>query len=140
MKNSILILGFVSILNVTLKAQSRLPASAERLIVYSEERNALVFKDSTEAPCCHIVIKSLPPLSNNATPVNIVFPKGKYTISKSDDLSIPGDYRVYIEDLDEEKNYNLNLSDSHSFKATNDEYPGRFILHIERPGARLASK
>jgi hypothetical protein len=103
-----------------------------RTVVYSEADKALVYEDSVGTDFSNIVFKSLPPLSEEMIPVSIVLTKGNYTLTKSPELEIPLDYRIYLEDTWTLKNYNLNSSEHYSFKVKSTD-PERFILHIEKP-------
>src|SRR4051812_884121 len=85
-------------------------APNNRTLVYSENENALVFEGTPANGSANIIIKTLPSLSEDSVPVKIILTRGNYTLSKSADLAIPFDYRVYVEDTWTEKNYNLNSS------------------------------
>lgn len=138
MKKLILILASIITTLHSASAQTASCAASSCSVIYSETNNTLIYQDSLLTKNTQIIIRELPPLSNDTTYINIGFIKGTYTFVKSPELLIPGDYRIYIEDLLNEKNYNLNSSEPYTFKVgrgTNDF--GRFVLHIDKPVSRL---
>lgn len=106
-------------------------------LVYSEQQKAMVSEDSTQVDYSSIIIKSLPPLWEDSIPVKIILKRGCYALTKSAEVSIPMDFHVYLEDVWNEKNYNLNSSKNYTFRVWSTD-SDRFVLHIDKPVSRRA--
>lgn len=105
-------------------------------LVYSEDKETIVFQDSLHARCREMLIVSLPPFTQSVTPLQIVFnAKGSFTFKKDENLELPEGKDIYVEDMLTGMTFDLRNSSAFSF-SVNRHIPERFILHIEKPNTR----
>jgi hypothetical protein len=109
-------------------------------LVYSEEDEALVYKDDgTDHSGHEIVIESLPGFDETHIPVIIAQKlKGSFTFKKHPKLELPEYYTVVIEDNLTGQLFDLKAADSYTF-SINRSIPDRFVLHITKKKATLTA-
>jgi len=106
--------------------------SENRIMVYSEEDEAMVYKNDSQINSGEIIIESLPGFGLEPVPVEVSQnEKGSYTFKKHPSLIVPEYYTVVITDSLTGKQFNLKAVDSFTFdvaKAT----PDRFVLQMTK--------
>jgi hypothetical protein len=101
-------------------------------IIYSEDEEALVYKDTSDTQGKDIVIESIPGFDKVSIPVVISQnKKGSYTFKKHPTLFLPEYYSVVIEDNLTGNVFDLQSADSYSF-SVNRAMPDRFVLLITK--------
>jgi len=142
MKN-ILTLLVIAMMIATLHCSAQQTAGKatgdKTVLVYSEEDEALVYKNNSQNNTKEIIIESLPGYGFDPVPVEISLNEnGSYTFKKSASLVLPEYYTVVITDSVTGENFDLKTSDSYSFdvaKAT----PERFALQMTKIKTRLTT-
>lgn len=138
---TIITLIFITLLQSLLSGQTEqaAPEVKSSVMVYSEDMEALIYKDEESHFGKEIIIESLPDYSEIMIPVHISqMTKGFYTFKKDPKLVIPEFYSAVIEDNLTGSLFDLKSSDSYSF-SINRSIPDRFVLRISKAKATLAS-
>lgn len=131
MKTAICIV-LVSLMPALLTAQSNHFVEKKCVLVYSEDEEALVYKDSTLQYHNEILIGSLPGDAGDPIPVYLnPYVKGQYTFKKHPSLQLPEYYTVVIKDKLTGEAFDLKISDSYTFNV-NKVTPDRFVLCIDK--------
>lgn len=112
-----------------------LPAGLDRLnsvMVYSEEEEAIIYKNETGANSKDILIESLPGYGREDIPVEVnQDEKGNFTFKKAPSLLIPEFYTVVIKDTLTGEQFDLKRADSYSFEVKK-VVPERFLLQVKK--------
>jgi hypothetical protein len=104
-------------------------------LIFSDTENALVPEVENDPTCRKFSIKNLGSLPDGSFPVKLVLVFGAYTLSKDADLEIPSGTEVKIEDMLTGQLFDLNASETYSFKV-NRTIVERFVIHIDRPRSK----
>ena len=101
-------------------------------LIYSEDDDALVFKNGVSVSSKEIIIENIPFFDQASIPVYINQEvNGNYTFKKHPALMLPEFYTVIIEDTATGNRFDLKTSDSYSFDIEKN-IPERFILQIHK--------
>ena len=123
-----------------IQAQSaKQTATDKTVMVYSEEDEAMIYKNESQANSKEILIETLPGFGFDPVPVEISLNEnGSYTFKKHPALVLPEYYTVVISDSVTGKKFDLNSADSYTFdvaKAT----PDRFVLQMQKMKTNLTA-
>ena len=130
---------FAGTIAVNAQQSSKTIPQIKTALVYSEEDEALVYKNNPQSNDNEIVIESLPGYGQDPIPVEInQNKKGSYTFTKHPSLILPEYYSVVILDSLTGKTFDLKETDSYTFdiaKAT----PERFMLQMAKTKTTLTA-
>jgi hypothetical protein len=143
MKTLITLLAATIIATATLKAQPAskptMPEPHKSVMVYSEEEEALVYKQGSHISGKEILIESLPGFGKDPIPVEVnQFEKGSYTFKKHPALVLPEYYNVVIIDSLTGEQFDLKSADSYTFDVSR-VVPERFLLQMQKTKTRLTA-
>jgi hypothetical protein len=113
--------------------------TANAVMVYSEEYEAIVYKSESQANGSEILIESLPGYGVDPIPVEVFQDKnGSYTFKKHPSLIVPEYYNVIITDSLTGQSFDLKNSDSYTFDVTKAT-PDRFMLYMYKSKMNLTA-
>jgi hypothetical protein len=131
MMKAVFYLILMSLAPVFIAAQAG-PSAKKCGMIYSEEEEALVYKDTAAQYNEEIIIESIPSFAGEPIPVYInPNVQGQHTFKKHPSLSLPEYYSVVIKDTVTGNSFDLKSSDSYTF-SVNRVTPDRFVLYIDK--------
>lgn len=102
-------------------------------LVYSQDEDALIAKDTARFHGQEIIIESLPYFEKLSIPVYIAESlSGSYTFKKHPSLLLPEYFSVVILDSQTGYSFDLKSNDSYTFVAAAQDNPERFVLKIDK--------
>lgn len=134
-----------ALLTVTAASAQQTAASitadkAKSVMVYSEEDEALVYKNGSAHHGREILIETLPGFGNDPVPVDIdQNANGSYTFKKHPSLQLPEYYTVIITDSLTGNQFDLKKSDSYTFDVAK-AMPERFALEMRKTKTELTMR
>ena len=116
------------------------PAAPQKsVLVYSEEDEALIYKNELHTQGKEILIESLPEYGKAAIPVIVRQDEnGSFTFKKHPNLLLPEFYTVIIEDTLTGEQFDLKNADSYSF-VVSKMVPERFMLQMTKMKSNLTA-
>ena len=113
-------------------AQTNKINTSNSVMVYSEDEEALVYKNNSQTNGKEIIIESLPGFGFDPIPVEIgLNENGSYTFKKHPSLVLPEYYSVEITDSVTGARFDLKTADSYTFEVAKAT-PDRFALQMHK--------
>ena len=114
-------------------------ASKKSAMVYSQDDDALVYKNNEKQRGDEIMIESLPYFETLSIPVYVSEDlKGSVTFKKDPSLLLPEHFTVVIEDKLTGGRFDLKAADTYTFHAYQN-MPERFVLQIDKQKTSLTA-